>query len=86
MENYMRYYVGSLEEVNEIENKICVNADLPNQLGTNRWAVPRETTDLGVFAIPVPIEGWGAISYEQMISGIDAEQVTDVQFRKIIDE
>ena len=82
----MRYYVGSLEQVNEIENKICINTDLPNQLGSNRWAIPRETIDAGVFAIPVPIYGWGKSTYEQMIVGIDAEQITDIQFLKIIDE
>jgi len=39
-----------------------------------------------VFAIPVPIYGWGKSTYEQMIVGIDAEQITDIQFLKIIDE
>jgi len=82
----MRYYVGSLEQVNEIENKICINTDLPNQLGTNRWAIPRETIDVGIFAIPVPIDGWEKNTYEQMIADIEAEQITDIQFLKIIDE
>ena len=82
----MRYYAGSLEQVNEIENKICVNTDLPNQLGTNRWAIPRETIDVGIFAIPVPIDGWGESTYEQIIVGIDAEQITNVQFLKVFDE
>lgn len=82
----MRYYVGSLEQVNEIENKICINTDLPNQLSTNRWAIPRETIDAGIFAIPVPIDGWGKNTYEQMIADIEAEQITDIQFLKIIDE
>lgn len=76
----MKYYIGTLEEVNTIQEQICNNADLPNGNGTERWAFPIQTINPDVYAIPVPSNGWDGYTYEEMINGIIHPESNDVQF------
>lgn len=73
------YYVGTLEEITAIQAQICVNAGLPNGSGTDRWAEPMEVSG-GQYVIPVPVNGWGGYTYEQMTQGINHTQTETVEF------
>lgn len=77
------YYKGTLEEMQAIESTICTNAGLPNGKGTNNWADPRETVDSGVYAVPVPVDGWNGFTYEDMSSGVDAVEYESVEFPQV---
>lgn len=66
----MKYYVGTLTEVNAVNALIDANANLPNSNGTQTWATPRETIVSGVYALLVPENGWNGYNYEQMTNGI----------------
>ena len=76
----MKYYIGTLEEVQQINEQIKSNSGIPDQLGTENWAIPRETINSGIFAIPVPTNGWDGHNYEQMVFGIAALEISDVKF------
>ena len=77
------YYKGTLEEMNAVDAKISLNCNWPVG-GTTRWAVPRETIDSGIYAIPVPTGSHG-FDKAAMTNGVDEMEVQMVNF-PIVDE
>jgi hypothetical protein len=41
-------YIGTYEEIGAIIAQVDSNANLPNDLGTQTWATPKETVTSGV--------------------------------------
>lgn len=74
----MEYYTGTQQECLDIDAIISVNCNWPVG-GTTRWAVPRETIDAGVYAIPVP-QGSHGLTKEQMNASISSQISTDTKF------
>jgi len=72
------YYAGTLEEMNAVDAKISLNCNWPVG-GTARWAVPRETIDSGIYAIPVPAGSHG-FDKAAMTIGVDEIEVQTVIF------
>ena len=78
------YYVGTLEEMNAVDAKISINCNWPVG-GTTRWAVPRETIDSDIYAIPVPTGSHG-FDKAAMTIGVDEIEVQTVIFPEVDSE
>lgn len=74
-----KYYVGTDAEVDAVEARICLNANLPNGRGTVGWS-DKKVTSSGDTARIVPINGWNGFTYEQMIAGVTHPESSNVEF------
>ncbi len=63
------------------EAKIADNADIPNGIGTTRWADVQKAIDSNLWFIPKPsLEGWGntvIFTQAQMLSGVDMTDIVE---------
>lgn len=77
----MSWYIGTLEEIQAVDAKMCENCGLPS-VGTTNMVKPIETANSGVYACPV-VERWAGFNKEQINAGINQTIVRAVEFVEI---
>lgn len=76
------YYIGTLEQIQAVDAKMCENCGVPNETGTVNMVNPIQTATPLVYAAPV-VEKWNGFTKEQINAGITCTISTDVQFPEV---
>lgn len=78
------YYIGTLEEIEAVNTKMCDNCGIPSG-NTTRMVDPIETATSGVF-VCVEVESWGGYTKDQVNAGITQTKVETVEFPEVESE
>lgn len=79
------YYIGTLEQIQAVDAKMCENCGVPNDTGTINMVNPIQTAIPLVYAAPV-VEWWNGFTKEQVNAGIVCAKSIDVQFPEVESE